>query len=508
MVVLLISLFGHYFYVERAYAIAPLVRLGAGAVASEGVDAVTNEITEKIVWSFATDKTSYTLESSQKMLDGVNKRLGDYEAWMLTEEGQEWKNDVNEKWAGAGWEGDDIKVPETREELIKEATKTVVQDESLGKKVVIRGIGGLVFLDIVYDVYQQVQAARDMATYLDAEQASINAGTRLNGLPPGYSHQVVHLESDNLYAIFGKTIDSTLPVTAGTGTFTDYPDLFLIKGYYDDPPKYFFSVKSFVYGTGTTEWDTIFVNTHVEGDSKITDKVYRIHKNQLFDVLTPSSNLPNLVTDFPDGILPKRDKSQTGTTYAPLPFKPYSPDSYPDKIIEIPISPITTEVTQPAPTTVKDPTPQDDPNGLPKPAPEPDPEPSPNPEVKPNPLPTPIPTPVPVPQFPDPVPDLDDPPDDDDKRRFEDFKNLATSKFPFSLPWDLAYMVSALNAEPKTPHFKMDIDGSILGIKFPFDIDHNMSYLNGFMPFFRGLIVVGYCFMLILLTRQILGGGS
>lgn len=506
MVVLLISLFGHYFYVERAYAIAPLVRLGAGAVASEGVDAATNEIAEKIAWSFTTDKTSYTLESSQKLLDGVNKRLGDYEAWMETEEGQEWKNDVNEKWIGAGWEGDDVKVPETREEVIREATKTVRESESLGKKVVVRGIGGLLFLDMVNDVYQTIKITQGTNKFFDIAQSTPpSAGTRM-GAVPGFNSGIKQLSDGRQYVQVSRSDGtheaSTVYFNSGVASY-----YFLVShmattyGVFESLEQYRYTVEFTIHA--------------LAGNGALVNTTKQVANQPLgnnpspaigeYQVLAPSASMPSIGTiHFPDGILPSRTKNPDWL----VPYKPASPDSYPDKIVEIPISPVKTEVVQPSPTTVKDPTPQDDPNGLPKPAPDPEPEPSPNPEVKPNPLPTPIPTPVPVPQFPEPVPDLDDPPDDDDKKRFEDFKNLATSKFPFSLPWDLAYMVSALNAEPKTPHFKMDIDGSILGIKFPFDIDHNMSYLNGFMPFFRGLIVVGYCFMLILLTRQILGGGS
>lgn len=80
---------------------------------------------------------------------------------------------------------------------------------------------------------------------------------------------------------------------------------------------------------------------------------------------------------------------------------------------------------------------------------------------------------------------------------------LITTKFPFSLPWDLLAVLTLLNAEPKTPEWKVNA-----GEKIPIKFDISMKFLEPYMGFFRWFIILGFSFSLILMTRKLLGGAG
>lgn len=87
--------------------------------------------------------------------------------------------------------------------------------------------------------------------------------------------------------------------------------------------------------------------------------------------------------------------------------------------------------------------------------------------------------------------------------------SVITTKFPFSIPWDVYHLFGLILAEPKAPHFVLDLSTrKIMGITIPFKIDHDMSYLNPYMSFFRGMILIGVCFVLAYKTKDIVGGAE
>lgn len=102
----------------------------------------------------------------------------------------------------------------------------------------------------------------------------------------------------------------------------------------------------------------------------------------------------------------------------------------------------------------------------------------------------------------------DDPNNDDnnndDKNWSEKLKRLVTTKFPFSLPWDLYHLFSLLNADPITPFVR--VDENFNGMPFKFHI--TFTYLDQYMPFFRGFIIISFCLMLVMSTRKLLGGST
>lgn len=102
-------------------------------------------------------------------------------------------------------------------------------------------------------------------------------------------------------------------------------------------------------------------------------------------------------------------------------------------------------------------------------------------------------------------PDEDFPKPEDESNRFS---NLFTKQFPFSLPWDVAYLVGLLAAEPKAPVFEMDKDLEIMDISVPFKFKHTVEWADPYLPFFRTMIVIGYIFFLIFATSKLFGGAK
>lgn len=79
-----------------------------------------------------------------------------------------------------------------------------------------------------------------------------------------------------------------------------------------------------------------------------------------------------------------------------------------------------------------------------------------------------------------------------------------TTKFPFSLPWDVYRIVALFAADPITPIINVDEKYRNMPIKFSADL----SRLDPYMPFFRFLLAVGFAVMLIFRTPTLLGGGK
>ncbi|WP_323480923.1 hypothetical protein [Acinetobacter baumannii] len=81
---------------------------------------------------------------------------------------------------------------------------------------------------------------------------------------------------------------------------------------------------------------------------------------------------------------------------------------------------------------------------------------------------------------------------------------VITTRFPFSLPWDLYGVLALLAADPQTPVFA--VDSAFMGMDFRFS--YSLDFLDPYMPWFRGIIVIGFCIFLIQITRNLLGGAK
>lgn len=79
-----------------------------------------------------------------------------------------------------------------------------------------------------------------------------------------------------------------------------------------------------------------------------------------------------------------------------------------------------------------------------------------------------------------------------------------TTRFPFSLPWDVNRVLTVLNAPARTP--RINIDQKFMGMRFK--IDYSFDYLDPYVPWFRSFIVIGFAMFLIMNTRRLLGGAQ
>lgn len=89
--------------------------------------------------------------------------------------------------------------------------------------------------------------------------------------------------------------------------------------------------------------------------------------------------------------------------------------------------------------------------------------------------------------------------------RLPDLYGKTTTKFPFSLPFDFFNMLSLIEADPIAPN--IDIDTTAPG-GLPFKIQHDMSYLDPYIGFFRAFILISFSVFLIMATRNLLGGAQ
>lgn len=81
---------------------------------------------------------------------------------------------------------------------------------------------------------------------------------------------------------------------------------------------------------------------------------------------------------------------------------------------------------------------------------------------------------------------------------------VVTTRFPFSLPWDLYAVMSIFNAPAITPNIA--VDTIFMGMHFKFS--YSFDFLDPYMPWIRGVIIAGFCMFLILQTRNLLGGAK
>lgn len=82
--------------------------------------------------------------------------------------------------------------------------------------------------------------------------------------------------------------------------------------------------------------------------------------------------------------------------------------------------------------------------------------------------------------------------------------NFVTTKFPFSLPWDVYHLISLIAADPITP--KIEVDKDLNGMPFKFNI--NLSFLDPYIIWFRTFILLGFGFYLISNTSRWFGGAK
>lgn len=189
-------------------------------------------------------------------------------------------------------------------------------------------------------------------------------------------------------------------------------------------------------------------------------------------------------------------------------------NSFPNGIeIDVPLAPLE-DAPDPETQPWTDPLPQTLPNPSPDPQPEPNPEPSPTPNPSPDPSPDPEPSPEPTPNpdpSPNPNPDPSPEPEPDTGINWEPLITAGgtiTTKFPFSIPWDVFRLVSMLDVEPICPRFELNASkhsfnlGSI-EIPFDFGFDIDFCIFEPIAEIFRWGLLIVFDICIVLALRRL-----
>lgn len=84
--------------------------------------------------------------------------------------------------------------------------------------------------------------------------------------------------------------------------------------------------------------------------------------------------------------------------------------------------------------------------------------------------------------------------------------NMLTDKFPFSIPWDMAALVTLLSAEPQAPVFKLPIVIESYGIEEYIEID--MSQFEALSTITRGMLSIIYAYGILSMTTKVIDIGG
>lgn len=84
--------------------------------------------------------------------------------------------------------------------------------------------------------------------------------------------------------------------------------------------------------------------------------------------------------------------------------------------------------------------------------------------------------------------------------------NMLTDKFPFSIPWDMAALVTLLSAEPQAPVFKLPIAIESVGIEEYIEID--MSQFEYLSTIMRGMLSILYAYGILSMTTKVMDIGG
>lgn len=84
--------------------------------------------------------------------------------------------------------------------------------------------------------------------------------------------------------------------------------------------------------------------------------------------------------------------------------------------------------------------------------------------------------------------------------------SMLTDKFPFSIPWDMAALVTLLSAEPQAPVFKLPIMIESAGIEEYIEID--MSQFEYLSTLMRGMLSILYAYGILSMTTKVMDIGG
>ena len=93
-------------------------------------------------------------------------------------------------------------------------------------------------------------------------------------------------------------------------------------------------------------------------------------------------------------------------------------------------------------------------------------------------------------------------PKPDDNRDFPKLPADISKYFPFSLPFDLVYLIGKMQADPEAPKFVIPIDFSFVGIEDEWVID--MGDFETVVVVFRWTVTIGFLVSLLFITRKLM----
>ena len=99
-------------------------------------------------------------------------------------------------------------------------------------------------------------------------------------------------------------------------------------------------------------------------------------------------------------------------------------------------------------------------------------------------------------------PIIPDEPDEGDKPDLRKLYGVVTTRWPFSLPWDVAYLLNIVFADPVPPKWTFTLPENFGSHEFTVD----MTQLEGFMPVLRWFITFAFCFGIVFAIRKLYGG--
>lgn len=95
-----------------------------------------------------------------------------------------------------------------------------------------------------------------------------------------------------------------------------------------------------------------------------------------------------------------------------------------------------------------------------------------------------------------------EPPDEEGKPDLKKLYGVITTRWPFSLPWDIAYLLNIVFADPVPPKWTFTLPENFGSHEFTID----MTQLEGIMPVVRWFITFAFCFGIVLAIRKLYGG--
>ena len=93
-------------------------------------------------------------------------------------------------------------------------------------------------------------------------------------------------------------------------------------------------------------------------------------------------------------------------------------------------------------------------------------------------------------------------PDEGDKPNLRKLYGVVTTRWPFSLPWDIAHLINLVICEPIPPRWEFTLPESFGEHTFVID----MAQYEEVMNIVRWFITFGFCFGIVLAIRKLYGG--